>query len=99
MLGELVSRPDVHALVAEADGRVAGSNFLWEGEPAVAGVGPITVDPDLQDGAIGRRLMQAVLERASGKGFRSVRLVQAACHSRSLSLYSNSASSLASRSR
>jgi predicted N-acetyltransferase YhbS len=85
LLRQLVSRFDVHALVAERGGRVAGSNFLWEGE--VAGIGPITVDPALQDGAIGRRLMGAVLERAQQKGFRSVRLVQAAYHSRSLSLY------------
>jgi GNAT superfamily N-acetyltransferase len=86
LLGELVSRPGVHALVAEMDGRVAGSNFLWESDP-VAGVGPISVDPALQNGAIGRRLMRAVLERAREKGFGSVRLVQAAYHSRSLSLY------------
>jgi predicted N-acetyltransferase YhbS len=82
----LVSRPDVHGVIAEADGRVAGSNFLWERDP-VAGVGPITVDPALQDGAIGRALMGAVLERAREKRFRAVRLVQAAYHGRSLSLY------------
>jgi predicted N-acetyltransferase YhbS len=86
LLTGLVSRPDVHALVAEVDGRVAGSNFLWEGDP-VAGIGPITVEPQLQDGSIGRRLMHGVLERAQHKGFKSVRLVQAAYHSRSLSLY------------
>jgi predicted N-acetyltransferase YhbS len=85
LLRDIVSRPEVHAVVAEVDGRVAGSNFLWESE--VAGVGPITVDPALQNGAIGRQLMQAVLERAQRKGLRSVRLVQAAYHSRSLSLY------------
>jgi hypothetical protein len=50
-------------------------------------VGPITVDPELQNGAVGKRLMRAVLERAERKGFRAVRLVQAAYHSRSLSLY------------
>jgi predicted N-acetyltransferase YhbS len=86
LLQGLVSRADVHALVAEVNGRVAGSNFLWEGD-AVAGVGPITVDPAVQNAAIGRRLMRAVLERAREKGFKAVRLVQAAYHSRSLSLY------------
>jgi predicted N-acetyltransferase YhbS len=83
---ELVLRPDIHAVIAEADGRVGGSNFLWERE-AVAGIGPITVDPALQNGAIGRRLMEAVLERAERREFKSVRLVQAAYHSRSLALY------------
>jgi predicted N-acetyltransferase YhbS len=86
LLEALIARPDVHALVAEVDGRVAGSNFLWEGD-AVAGVGPITVDPTLQNGAIGKRLMHAVLERAREKERRAVRLVQAAYHGRSLSLY------------
>ena len=86
LYGELVSRPDVHAVVAEKDGRVAGSNFLWEGDE-VAGVGPITVDPALQDAAIGRSLMAAVLERAKAKKLDAVRLVQAAYHARSLSLY------------
>lgn len=86
LMGELASRTDVHGLVAEIGGRVVGSNFLWERDP-IAGVGPITVDPAVQNGAIGRRLMQAVLERANRAGFRAVRLVQAAYHSRSLSLY------------
>jgi hypothetical protein len=52
-----------------------------------AGVGPITVDPGVQDAAIGRRLMEAVLARAHQQGIASVRLVQASCHTRSLALY------------
>jgi GNAT superfamily N-acetyltransferase len=86
LMQELLSRPDVHAVIAEVHGAVAGSNFLWERDP-VAGVGPITVDPALQNGSIGRRLMEAALERASHREFKAVRLVQAAYHSRSLSLY------------
>jgi predicted N-acetyltransferase YhbS len=86
LMEDLVAKTGVHAVVAEVEGRVAGTNFLGERDP-VAGIGPITVDPALQDSAIGRRLMRAVLERAEEKGFRAVRLVQAAYHSRSLSLY------------
>ncbi len=82
----LVAHPGVHAVAADVGGRLAGTNFLWERDE-VAGVGPITVDPELQDGAIGKSLMRAVLERAEHQGFRAVRLVQAAYHSRSLSLY------------
>lgn len=82
----MLSRGDVHAVVAEAGGAVVGSNFLWEGD-AVAGVGPITVDPKVQNAAIGRALMSAVLERARRQGLASVRLVQAAYHARSMSLY------------
>jgi predicted N-acetyltransferase YhbS len=86
LMEKLVVHPGVHGLAAEVDGRLAGTNFLWERDE-VAGVGPITVDPDLQNGAIGKSLMRGVLERAERKGFRAVRLVQAAYHSRSLSLY------------
>ncbi len=86
MADYMLSRPDVFSRVAEVDGRIVGSNFLWEGDP-IAGIGPITVDPQAQNGAIGRRLMEAVLERAREREVAGVRLVQAAFHSRSLSLY------------
>lgn len=86
LVAALIARDDVHAVVAELDGRVVGSNFLWEGS-AIAGVGPITVDPQVQDAGIGRRLMQAVLERAEARGAAGVRLLQAGYHMRSMSLY------------
>jgi predicted N-acetyltransferase YhbS len=82
----MLSRNDIHAVVAERDGRLIGSNFLWEGG-TVAGIGPITIDPEVQNGSIGRSLMEAVLGRARWQGIASVRLVQAAYHARSLSLY------------
>lgn len=82
----LLGRPDVYSVIAESGGNVVGSNFLWEGD-AVAGVGPITVDPSAQNSAIGRALMKDVLKRADKNRVPSVRLVQAAYHSRSLSLY------------
>jgi predicted N-acetyltransferase YhbS len=82
----MLSHPRVYSVIAERDGQTVGSNFLWERD-AIAGVGPITVDPAVQDGRIGRALMQAVLERADTKGWPGVRLVQAAYHNRSLSLY------------
>ena len=87
MFSGVLAHPAVYSVVAESDsGRVVGSNFLWEGD-AIAGVGPLTVDPDAQNGAIGRRLMENVLNRAQEKRRAGVRLVQAAYHSRSLSLY------------
>lgn len=82
----MLSRRDIFSIVAELEGEVVGSNFLWE-EAQVAGVGPITVSPEVQDGSIGRRLMEAVLDRAQSRGMAGVRLVQAAYDSRSLSLY------------
>ena len=76
----------MYSVVAEAGGRVVGSKFLWEGG-AVAGVGPVTVDPAAQAASVGRRMMEAVLERARERRISSVRLVQAAFNTRSMSLY------------
>jgi predicted N-acetyltransferase YhbS len=81
----LLGRPDVYSVVAESGGRVVGSNFLWE--DVVAGVGPITVDPAAQNGAVGRALMNDVMTHCAHKQFPGVRLVQAGYHGRSLSLY------------
>lgn len=80
------AHPEIFGVVAEADGRVAGSNFLWE-QCEIGGVGPITVDPKAQNAHIGRGLMDAILERIIARGRPGVRLVQAAYHNRSLSLY------------
>jgi predicted N-acetyltransferase YhbS len=82
----LLNRPDVYSVVAEQDGEIAGSNFLWEGNQ-VSGVGPITINPELQNSSVGRRLMEDVIRRSDERGFLSVRLVQAAYHNRSLALY------------
>jgi ribosomal protein S18 acetylase RimI-like enzyme len=86
LMSVMISRPDVYSVVAESDGRILGSNFLWESD-AVSGVGPITVDPEVQNSKVGRELMVDVLRRADEKGTLAVRLVQAAFHNRSLSLY------------
>ena len=63
-----------------------GSNCLDE-RSSIAGVGPITIDPAVQNRSAGRRLMQAVIDRAHDQKFAGIRLVQAAYHNRSLSLY------------
>ncbi len=81
-----LTHPGLYAVVAELDGRIVGSNFLDERAP-IAGLGPITVDPTVQNRAIGRRLMQDVLDRAATQGSLGVRLVHASYHTRALSLY------------
>lgn len=86
LMSMLLTHPDTYAVVAEVAGRIVGSNFLQEGGP-IAGVGPVTVAPDNQNASVGRRLMEAVLERARQQRFAGVRLLQGAFHSRSLSLY------------
>src|SRR5215472_12907163 len=86
VLTRMLANPKFYSVVAEIDGRIVGSNFLDE-RNTIAGVGPITVDPAVQDRAIGRRLMDAVHERATAGNFAGVRLIQAGFHTRSLSLY------------
>lgn len=66
----------VHFLVAEVDGRIVGSNFIDE-RSRVAGVGPISVSPDVQRLGIGRVLMQAVIDRPRDKKLDGIRLLQA----------------------
>lgn len=87
LLSGLLSHPGFYSVIAESAGRIAGSNFLDE-RNSIAGIGPITVDPHLQNQAIGRRLMDDVLQRVADKRLPGVRLLQAAYHGRSLSLYS-----------
>ena len=84
----LLAHPGFYSVVAEIDGTIVGSNFLDE-RSVIAGVGPITVSPSVQNGGVGRLLMQDVLDRAEVRGFAGVRLLQAAYHSRSLSLYAS----------
>ncbi len=84
ILSMMIGHPGFHVVVAERDGVVHGSNVLDE-RSEIAGVGPITVDPGRQNAGLGRLLMDHVIER--GQRFDGVRLVQAAFHNRSLSLY------------
>jgi predicted N-acetyltransferase YhbS len=88
LLSEIFSTPGMYCLVAEIEGRIVGSNVLDE-RAIIAGVGPITIDPGAQNCGVGRKLMQAVLDRAEESHAAGVRLVQAAFHNRSLSLYTS----------
>ena len=74
--------------IAEVDGRIAGSNFMDE-RSVVRGIGPITVDPAIQNTGIGRQLMKAAIDRAAESKSVGVRLLQAGFHNRSLSLYTS----------
>ena len=86
LLRMLFSHPAFFCVVAEQDGKLIGSNCMDE-RTAIAGVGPITIDPASQNRTAGRQLMQAVMTRAAERKFAGIRLVQSAYHNRSLSLY------------
>jgi GNAT superfamily N-acetyltransferase len=86
VLTMMFSHPSFYCVVAEAEGKAIGSNCLDE-RSSIFGIGPITIDPAAQNAGTGRKLMQAVLDRTAERGAPGVRLVQAAFHNRSLSLY------------
>jgi predicted N-acetyltransferase YhbS len=82
----MLATEGIAGLVAERDGKIVGSAFADE-RGAVVGIGPVTVDPAVQDAGIGRALMQALIDRAQERDVAGVRLVQTAYHYRSFALY------------
>ena len=79
-----IAHPSIFGVVAESEGETWGCNFLDERD-AVRGVGPIAVSPDAQGLGLGRRLMEAVLERC--RDVPGVRLQQDAFNAASIGLY------------
>ena len=86
LLSKLIADPRFYGIVAEIDHQVVGSNFMDE-RSAIAGIGPITIDPTAQNRGIGRALMGDCMVRAAERRVPGVRLLQAGYHTRSLSLY------------
>jgi GNAT superfamily N-acetyltransferase len=86
LMSFLLTHPKFYSTVAEIDGRIIGSNFLDE-RSEIAGVGPISVDPNIQGRGHGRILMEDVLVRARERKFPGVRLAQAAYNNQTLCLY------------
>jgi predicted N-acetyltransferase YhbS len=81
-----INGADIVGFAAEEDGKFVGSNFLWK-QNTIAGVGPITVDPNTQSKGVGRKLMQAVVD--AGRDADGIRLVQDAFNTTSMSLYAS----------
>jgi len=88
LLGGLISHPGFYGVVAEQDGKIVGSNFLDE-RSVVVGIGPVSIDPAVQNKGVGRALMRDVIDRARSRGVAGIRLLQATYHNRSLSLYTS----------
>jgi predicted N-acetyltransferase YhbS len=82
----MLATDGIIGLAAELDGQIVGSAFADE-RGAIVGIGPVTVDPSVQDGGVGRALMQALLDRQRERDVAGVRLVQTAYHYRSFALY------------
>jgi L-amino acid N-acyltransferase YncA len=88
IMSTMFAAPGFYCVVAESEGRIIGSNCLDE-RSSIAGIGPITIDPTVQNHGAGRKLMRAVMDRAEAGGKVGMRLVQAAFHNRSLALYTS----------
>jgi GNAT superfamily N-acetyltransferase len=86
MMRRLAVHQGFFSVVAEIGGKVVGSNFLDARGP-ISAVGPITVDPDVQNDGVGRALMEAIMQRSRELNLAGIRLVQAGYHNRSLGLY------------
>jgi predicted N-acetyltransferase YhbS len=83
-----VTHPKIWGVVAEQCGKIVGCNFLDERD-AIAGVGPVCVDPTFQGHGVGKLVMRAVLDRAECINARGVRLLQDAFNTTSMSLYAS----------
>jgi predicted N-acetyltransferase YhbS len=86
LLSAMLANPRFYGIVAERDGRIVGSNFADQ-RSSIAGIGPITVDPEVQNQGVGRSLMRTALDHLNARNFAGIRLVQAAFNNHSLSLY------------
>jgi predicted N-acetyltransferase YhbS len=86
-IASMFGHPSFHCIVAEESGQVVGSNCMDE-RSSIWGIGPITIDPSVQNAGIGARLMTAMMSRAAERCVSGVRLLQAAYHCRSMALYS-----------
>jgi GNAT superfamily N-acetyltransferase len=86
MMSHMFATAGVYCIVAEQKGRIVGSNAMDE-RSTIAGIGPISVDPTVQNHGAGKKMMQAVMDRAVARGSAGIRLVQAAFHNRSFALY------------
>jgi GNAT superfamily N-acetyltransferase len=86
LLRMMIDHPGFYGVVAERHGKIIGSNFLDE-RSTIVGIGPISVDPGVQNQGVGRRLMQDVIDRAASRHVPGVRLCQSTFHRRSLCLY------------
>jgi len=81
----MLANPGFYGIVAKRT-RIIGSNFA-DHRSSIAGIGPISIDPEAQNQGVGRKLMQAAIDHFAATNFSGIRLVQAAYHNRSLCLY------------
>jgi GNAT superfamily N-acetyltransferase len=85
MYANLLPHPKFHAAAAELDGSIVGSIVVSE-RSSMAGISVLTVNPEVQNKNVGRRLMEYSIDLLQDR-FDGIQLIQAAYHVRSLCLY------------
>ena len=88
LLGGMISHPGFYGVVAERDGTSSASTFSMNGRRSLGSV-RLHLSPMAQNKGIGRALMQNVIDRGHSLGAPGIRLLQAAYHGRSFSLYTS----------
>jgi predicted N-acetyltransferase YhbS len=74
LVSMLLTNPSFYGIVAEENGRIVGSNFA-DHRSSIAGIGPISIDPEAQNQGIGRKLMQAAIDHFKATRVRARRRV------------------------
>ena len=82
----LLANPGFYGIVAQDNDRIVGSNFADQ-RSSIAGIGPISIDPQVQNQGIGRKLMEAAIDHFASSHVAGIRLVQSGYNNRSLCLY------------
>jgi predicted N-acetyltransferase YhbS len=85
-MAAMLATDGIFALVAVKNGDIVGSAFQDE-RGQIVGIGPVSVDPHIQESGVGRALMEALIGRCNERHVAGIRLVQTAYNYRSLSLY------------
>jgi predicted N-acetyltransferase YhbS len=78
--------PATYGVVAVLKGELVGSGFIDQRDQ-IFGIGPVSVDVELQGSGIGRRLMEVLMDK--GRKAAGIRLVQDAFNTLSLGLYAS----------
>jgi GNAT superfamily N-acetyltransferase len=86
LISRMVENEGFYGVVAEQNGKIIGSNFL-DMRGTIAGLGPVSIDPGIQNSGIGRSLMQEVVKYGLSQNKAGIRLNTASHHGRSQSLY------------
>jgi predicted N-acetyltransferase YhbS len=66
LVSMLLANPGFYGIVAQENGRIVGSNFA-DRRSSIAGIGPISIDPEAQNQGIGRKLTPMFLASDSSK--------------------------------